>query len=607
MAHDVFISHSSKDKIVADAVCALLEEHNIRCWVAPRDITPGKEWGEAIVEAISASRVMVLIFSASANGSPQIRREVERAVNKEVVVVPLRIEDVLPTKSLEYFIGSVHWLDALTQPLEVHLKKLIRVVEGVLGTDDSATMRRAKDAINSTLPAPAIPDESTVSRQAEMVAPVQSLDFATPTRTESQPLFTPPESNILTPLELQDSKAKAAPPPALQTPKQEASPPSPVPSPSFGPRLTYERSVPVAAQARGGKQRWRFLASALALLFIVFVMLYMFRKPSANVQTVTTLSPPISAPVATQKPAEPPPSDGKASVAGNVNEKEGAPIALAATAKRPEEPNLKKTEALVLRTTKDKVSYAYGMNMQGRAGKTGDLDPDIVEQAVRDELFGRQRRLTNKEMQTVLTALQNETNKTQAENIPAARFQQDELSYAIGMRVGKGLRTLSIDVDLNIMMRGLRDAKKGGKTLLTEDDAKNLQNSAVYTAYDKPSKSGSAFLAANRAKAGVVTLPSGLQYKILTEGTGPRPTLTDTVVFNYRETLINGMVVDSGKSVTSPGSIKGLLEGFPLMPVGSRWRFFIPSELAFGKDGDNMDVGPAATVIFDIDLISIQK
>ena len=106
MAHDVFICHSSKDKAVADAVCATLEQQRVRCWIAPRDIGPGAEWGEAIVSAIQSSRVMVLIFSESANESPQIRREVERAVHNKVVIVPMRIEDVLPQKSLEYFIGG---------------------------------------------------------------------------------------------------------------------------------------------------------------------------------------------------------------------------------------------------------------------------------------------------------------------------------------------------------------------------------------------------------------------------------------------------------------------------------------------------------------------
>jgi hypothetical protein len=146
MAHDVFISHSSKDKAVADAVCATLEQQRIRCWIAPRDIGPGAEWGESIVSAIHASRVMVLIFSASANESPQIRREVERAVHSNVVIVPMRIEDVLPQKSLEYFIGAVHWLDAFDKPLEEYLESLVAVVNGILGAPN-ATRAVPTDAV----------------------------------------------------------------------------------------------------------------------------------------------------------------------------------------------------------------------------------------------------------------------------------------------------------------------------------------------------------------------------------------------------------------------------------------------------------------------------
>ena len=124
MAHDVFISHSSHDKATADAACAVLEANGIRCWIAPRDILPGSKWGEAIIDAINASRAMVLVFSSKSNYSAQIYREVERAVNKGVMVIPLRIEDVMPSKSLEYFISDQHWLDALTPPLEKHLKRL---------------------------------------------------------------------------------------------------------------------------------------------------------------------------------------------------------------------------------------------------------------------------------------------------------------------------------------------------------------------------------------------------------------------------------------------------------------------------------------------------
>jgi len=132
MGHDVFISHSAKNKIAGDAVCATLESEGVRCWIAPRDVTPGMEWGECILDAIERAQVMVLVFSSDANASPQIRREVERAVNHGVAILPLRIEDVLPTKALEYFIGSVHWLDALTPPLEAHLKNLAGTVKLLL-------------------------------------------------------------------------------------------------------------------------------------------------------------------------------------------------------------------------------------------------------------------------------------------------------------------------------------------------------------------------------------------------------------------------------------------------------------------------------------------
>jgi len=132
LAHDVFISHSAKDKIIADALCAALESAGIRCWIAPRGVMPGMEWGRSIIEAIEQARIMVLIFTANANASPQIRREVEGAANHEVVILPFRVESVRPDKSLEYFIGNVHWLDALTPPLEAHIKSLTGTVKVLL-------------------------------------------------------------------------------------------------------------------------------------------------------------------------------------------------------------------------------------------------------------------------------------------------------------------------------------------------------------------------------------------------------------------------------------------------------------------------------------------
>jgi hypothetical protein len=132
MAHDVFISYSAKDKATADGVCATLEAKGIRCWIAPRDMLPGIDWGEAIIEAIKASRVMILVFSSNANDSQHIKREVEWAVSKEIPIIPLRIEKVDPSCSLEYFIGPVHWVDALTPPLENHLQNLAETVRLLL-------------------------------------------------------------------------------------------------------------------------------------------------------------------------------------------------------------------------------------------------------------------------------------------------------------------------------------------------------------------------------------------------------------------------------------------------------------------------------------------
>jgi hypothetical protein len=132
VAFDVFVSYASKDKMVADAVCARLESAGIRCWIAPRDIVAGRSYGEAIIEAIHAAKVMVLVFSSNANASGHIPKEVERAVSSGMAILPFRIEDVAPGKSLDYFIGSVHWLDAMTPPMGKHLDDLAATVHKLL-------------------------------------------------------------------------------------------------------------------------------------------------------------------------------------------------------------------------------------------------------------------------------------------------------------------------------------------------------------------------------------------------------------------------------------------------------------------------------------------
>src|SRR5271168_5127986 len=146
VSFDAFISYASKDKIVADAVCARLEAAGIRCWIAPRDIVAGTSYGEAIIDAIHGAKVMVLVFSSSANASGHIPKEVERAVSSGVAILPFRIEDVAPGKSLDYFIGSVHWLDAMTPPMEKHLDNLAATVHKLIPAKGSELTPGASSA-----------------------------------------------------------------------------------------------------------------------------------------------------------------------------------------------------------------------------------------------------------------------------------------------------------------------------------------------------------------------------------------------------------------------------------------------------------------------------
>jgi hypothetical protein len=143
MAHDVFISHSSKDKVIADALCATFEKDGIRCWVAPRDVPPGANWGAAIIDAIAGSRIMVLVFSGNANASGQIAREVECAASQGVTIVPVRVENVVPAKELQFFLSNIHWLDALTPPMERHLEEINAKIKPMLEQAGETSARKA--------------------------------------------------------------------------------------------------------------------------------------------------------------------------------------------------------------------------------------------------------------------------------------------------------------------------------------------------------------------------------------------------------------------------------------------------------------------------------
>lgn len=224
---------------------------------------------------------------------------------------------------------------------------------------------------------------------------------------------------------------------------------------------------------------------------------------------------------------------------------------------------------------------------------------------------------------TGATAAKSQTQATA--KAPEAMTEKEKISYALGMNVAASFRNQAVDteIDPKVVAQSLVDSLTGQKTRLTDDEARaaltTLQASLRKKAADKAQQAGAAnkaegeaFLAANKTKEGIVTLPSGVQYKVLTAGTGPKPTASDTVVCNYRGTLINGKEFDSsykrGQPATFPVNavIKGWTEVLQLMPVGSKWQVFIPSEMAYGDRQAGPDIGPNSTLIFEIELISIE-
>ena len=203
------------------------------------------------------------------------------------------------------------------------------------------------------------------------------------------------------------------------------------------------------------------------------------------------------------------------------------------------------------------------------------------------------------------------------------KTDKEKQSYALGMNVGKSLKKDGVEIDPKIVARGIADTLAGGKTVLSDEDARaalvalqgdvRKRQLAQAEALGQSNKQeGDAFLAANKAQQGVTTLPDGLQYKILKEGDGPKPTASDSVVCNYRGTLLNNKEFDSsykrGQPATFPvsGVIKGWTEALQLMPVGSRWQIVVPPELGYGARGAGADIGPNSTLVFEIELLSIQ-
>jgi FKBP-type peptidyl-prolyl cis-trans isomerase FklB len=211
-------------------------------------------------------------------------------------------------------------------------------------------------------------------------------------------------------------------------------------------------------------------------------------------------------------------------------------------------------------------------------------------------------------------------SQAHAQETSLLKNQKDKVSYIIGMDIGNNLKKQSIDVDPNILAKGVKDALSGAKPLLAEKEIQETMGAFQKEMMAKRQevakqnkKDGETFLADNKKKEGVKTLPSGLQYKVIKAGTGKKPKSTDTVTVHYRGTLINGTEFDSsykrGQSVSFQvsGVIPGWTEALQLMEEGAKWQLFIPSNLAYGERGAGGAIGPNATLIFEVELVSIQE
>ena len=210
-----------------------------------------------------------------------------------------------------------------------------------------------------------------------------------------------------------------------------------------------------------------------------------------------------------------------------------------------------------------------------------------------------------------------------AADAPELKTDKEKISYSIGMDIGGNLKRGSIEVDPDMLAKGIKDSYGGGKTLLTEDQARQAiegfqktlmakQAETMQKLSEKNKADGEKFLAENGKKEGVKTLPSGLQYKEIAPGTGKSPKTTDTVTTHYKGTLIDGTEFDSsykrGEPVSFPvsGVIAGWTEALQLMKEGAKWQLFVPSNLAYGERGAGREIGPNATLIFEVELISVK-
>jgi len=280
-----------------------------------------------------------------------------------------------------------------------------------------------------------------------------------------------------------------------------------------------------------------------------------------------------------------------------------------------------------LASEKDRVSYAIGLDVaRSFEPMAADVDLDAMERAIANAFAGgqplqseEQARATDAALRAALAARSGERVPGMAPGAEPAAPARDQVGLLVGDRmVGPSLAPLKEDINLSVLMQAVRASFSNGNVLMSEQEAmsalQGFMGRKQQAAAEKNRADGAAFLAQNRNQKGVITTPSGLQYMVLRQGSGPRPTPSDTVSVNYEGKLLDGTVFDSSYQRGQPAQfplgnvIAGWTEGVALMPVGAKYRFWIPSDLAYGANGAPGGViGPDATLTFDVELLEIAR
>lgn len=283
-----------------------------------------------------------------------------------------------------------------------------------------------------------------------------------------------------------------------------------------------------------------------------------------------------------------------------------------------------------LANERDKVSYMVGMDVAGSIAPAGaDMDLAAFERAVRNAFDGGKPLLSEEEAQTIGPALMQRIALRNGQPVPGmapgaepAPVAKDKVGLLVGADVGRSLAPISDEIELPVFLRGLRDVLQAREPMLAEAEADALRQAfsarmqarlraQAAEAGKKNAAEGDAFLAKNKTSKGVFTTPSGLQYMVLRQGAGQRPRPGSRVRVHYQGTLLDGTVFDSSYARGQPAEfglnevIAGWTEGVAMMPVGAKYRFWIPADLAYGEKGSPGGIGPNSTLAFDVELLEI--